>query len=213
MSERRYTLLDQFFISAQEGLETLFAPATANRPNPADDIQEETLTEHESQLSARLMRINHAGEVCAQALYRGQALTASDAAVCDSMAQAAAEEEDHLAWCETRLHELGSHTSYLNPFWYVSSFTIGAIAGAIGDKWSLGFVEETELQVTEHLQHHLELISPKDQKSRAILDQMKIDEQDHAEKAREAGAHELPMLVKGLMTCTSKLMTHTTYWI
>lgn len=214
MSKRGYSLLDTALSTVQEGLETLFTPAIAHRPIPVSDtINDDLLSDSDKHYSARLMRINHAGEVCAQALYRGQALTARDAAVRASMRWAAEEEADHLAWCATRLEELGSHTSYLNPFWYVHSFMLGAVAGAIGDKWSLGFIEATEQQVTAHLQAHLDVIAPQDEKSRAILQQMKVDEAAHAVQAQQAGAAELPGVVKQLMACTAKVMTTTTYWL
>lgn len=229
-TQRQYSFFDKVISCLQDGMETLFAPAVAQRDVPmkvdlssdgssdlsdASDSEDpdKRLSANEKQLSARLMRINHAGEVCAQALYRGQALTARESAVSLAMTQAAAEEADHLAWCETRVHELGSHTSYLNPVWYIDSFLIGAVAGAIGDKWSLGFIEATEQQVSAHLQTHLDLISPRDTKSLAILQQMQIDEQAHAMQAKQAGAAELPGMIKTLMACSAKVMTTTTYWI
>lgn len=226
-AQRQYSFFDKVISCLQEGMETLFAPAVAQRDIPMNaDLSAESsrdlstacdsdklLSENEKQLSARLMRINHAGEVCAQALYRGQALTARELAVSLAMTQAATEEADHLAWCETRVHELGSHTSYLNPVWYIHSFLIGAVAGAIGDKWSLGFIEATEQQVTAHLQTHLDLISPRDKKSLAILQQMQVDEQAHAVQAKQAGAAELPAMIKTVMACSAKVMTTVTYWI
>ena len=164
-------------------------------------------------LAARLMRVNHTGEVCAQALYQGQALTARLENVRRDMERAATEENDHLAWCERRIEALGSHPSVLNPLFYSGSFAIGAMAGVIGDRWSLGFVAETEDQVVRHLDSHLERLAPEDRKSRAILQQMRTDEARHAAKAREAGGAKLPLPVRGLMAATSKLMTKTTYWI
>jgi ubiquinone biosynthesis monooxygenase Coq7 len=159
------------------------------------------------------MRINHSGEVAAQALYQGQALTARLPGVRDKMERAAEEENDHLVWCERRINELGSHKSYLNPFWYAGSFAIGALAGAAGDKWSLGFVAETERQVVRHLDEHLSRLPEHDQRSRAVLEQMKEDEGHHATVALEAGGAELPEPVKKLMSLTSRVMTRTAYWV
>jgi ubiquinone biosynthesis monooxygenase Coq7 len=157
------------------------------------------------------MRINHCGEVCAQALYNGQALTAKNPQIKQALAQASKEETEHLAWCEKRIHELGSHTSLLNPLWYAGSFTLGALAGAIGDKWNLGFLAETERQVGAHLDKHLKELPSQDEKSRAILAQMKIDEAHHADTAVHLGAAELPQPIKSAMQQMSKVMTATTY--
>ncbi|MDH5594464.1 MAG: 2-polyprenyl-3-methyl-6-methoxy-1,4-benzoquinone monooxygenase, partial [Gammaproteobacteria bacterium] len=188
-------------------------PQVTERTPPDTDLQQSELSKEEARHVAGLMRINHAGEVCAQALYQGQALTAKLPNVREKMERAAQEENDHLAWCENRLKELGDHTSYLNPFWYGGSFAIGALAGLAGDKWSLGFVVETERQVVKHLDSHLQQIPAQDEKSRAILEQMKIDEGHHATVALQAGGAELPTPVKKLMQTTSKLMTRTTYWL
>ncbi len=194
------------------GLRTVFGrPHITERPNPADDVQETELTEAEKDLAGRLMRINHAGEVAAQGLYEGQSLTARLPEVRDKMERAAMEENDHLAWCESRIDELGSHKSYLNPLWYGGSLAIGAIAGLAGDKWSLGFVGETERQVVRHLDSHLAQLGEHDQKSRAILEQMKEDEGHHATAALHAGGVELPTPIKKLMTLTSRIMTRTAY--
>ena len=159
------------------------------------------------------MRINHCGEVCAQALYQGQALTAKLPEVREKMEQAATEENDHLQWCADRLKELDSHTSFFNPFWYVSSFSIGAVAGLLGDKWSLGFVAETEYQVVRHLQSHLDELPENDKKSRAVIEQMKEDELHHATVAIEAGGAELPTPVKLAMRSMAKVMTKSVYWV
>ena len=159
------------------------------------------------------MRIDHTGEVCAQALYQGQALTARLPEVRKKMERAAAEENDHLDWCERRIEELGGRTSLLNPLWYAGSFAIGALAGLAGDKWSLGFVAETEQQVGEHLDEHLEQIPPQDAKSRAILEQMKQDELRHANQALVGGGVPLPAPVKLAMRLSSKVMTRTVYWL
>ena len=194
------------------GLRTVFGrPRVTERPNPAEDVTETDLTAAEKDLAGRLMRINHAGEVAAQGLYEGQSLTARLPEVRDKMERAAMEENDHLAWCESRINELGSHKSFLNPLWYGGSLAIGAIAGLAGDKWSLGFVTETERQVVRHLDSHLAQLNEKDQKSRAILEQMKEDEGHHATTALHAGGAELPTPIKKLMTLTSKIMTRATY--
>lgn len=211
---REYLPIDRLVLSLDQALRTVFGrPLTTGRADPSDDLPEQVLSPAEKQQSARLMRVNHTGEVCAQALYQGQALTAKLDAVRDAMDQAAREENDHLAWCERRTEALGGHTSYLNPLFYAGSFALGALAGAVGDKWSLGFVAETERQVVEHLDDHLKCIAEQDQKSRAILEQMKIDELQHGTAARNAGGAELPAPVRQLMQAMSKVMTGTTYWI
>jgi 3-demethoxyubiquinol 3-hydroxylase len=211
---RELSLIDRLIVNFDQGLRTVFGqPQITERSNPAETIPETDLSENEKQLAARLMRINHTGEVCAQALYQGQALTAKTAAVHQSMQRAAQEENDHLAWCETRLKEFNDHKSFLNPFWYVGSFTMGAIAGVAGDKWSLGFVAETERQVVKHLDEHLKTLPINDKKSRAILEQMKIDEKHHATEAIKAGGAPLPEGIKFAMRQTSKIMTSTVYWI
>lgn len=186
------------------------APAPA-RPSPGAAHAEPGLDEAARRHVAGLMRINHTGEVCAQALYQGQALTARQAAVREGMEQAAAEEIDHLAWCEERVHELGSHTSVLNPLFYGMSFALGAVAGAIGDRVSLGFVAATEEQVCRHLREHLQTLPPGDSRSRAILEQMLEDEERHGTHALAAGGEAFPPQVKELMKLVSKLMTASTY--
>ncbi len=210
---RQLNPVDLLIGQLDQGLRTVFGkPEVTERANPANTAEDAELTEKEKQLSARLMRINHAGEVAAQALYQGQAVTARDKAIKQEMQTSAAEEYDHLDWCEKRVQALGSHTSYLNPLWYAGSFAIGALAGAVGDKWSLGFVVETEKQVCEHLTEHLKKLPQNDHKSRAVLQQMDIDEALHAAKAQKAGAAELPTPIKGLMRLTSKIMTRSAYW-
>lgn len=196
-----------------KALRTVFGPAPTTRDNPGRDVIPETLTPAQQRLSGCLMRVNHSGEICAQAIYQGQALTATSASVRKTMQHAAAEENDHLAWTAQRIGELGTHTSYLGPLWYTGSFAIGAMTGFAGDKWSLGFVAETERQVVEHLQGHLRRLPPGDTKSRSILEQMCIDEGRHATAALEGGAAKLPGPVKRLMRATSKLMTATAFWI
>ena len=214
MQTRDYSPVDKFLMHLDTGLRTVFGrPRVTERPNPAEDVAEADLTEAEKDLAGRLMRINHAGEVAAQGLYEGQALTARLAEVRDKMERAAMEENDHLAWCESRINQLGSHKSLLNPLWYGGSLAIGAIAGLAGDKWSLGFVTETERQVVRHLDSHLAQLSEKDQKSRVILEQMKEDEGQHATTALHAGGAELPTSIKKLMTLTSKVMTKTAFRI
>ncbi len=214
MPTRHYSFFDHCIMQLDTALSSVFGnPPGTGRNNPAQDLAEPELTDAERRHSAALMRVNHAGEVCAQALYQGQALTARNPQVRESMQQASNEENDHLLWCNQRLKELESHPSYLGPLWYTGSFAIGALAGAIGDRWSLGFVAETERQVVKHLQRHLQNISDKDKKSIAILEQMKTDEAEHATNAVKSGAAELPDPVKKLMTLTSKIMTRTAYWI
>lgn len=215
MMHRHYTAIDHLLINADKALRTLLhTHATTGRPNPGDGhIETAPLTEAERRVSAGLMRVNHAGEVSAQALYQGQGLTAKLPNVREKMERAALEENDHLAWCEQRLKELDSHTSFLNPLWYVGSFAIGALAGMAGDKWSLGFVVETERQVARHLDQHLVRLPENDHKSRAVLEQMKEEEQQHATTALDAGGVELPAPIKHLMRLTSKVMTTTSYYI
>lgn len=214
MTARTYTPFDQLLGGLDQALRTVFGPSPeAQRPSPAAALPEADLDAAQRELAARLMRINHAGEICAQALYQGQALTAQLPNVRDKMEQAAAEENDHLAWTAERLRELDSHTSYLNPLWYAGSFAIGATAGLAGDKWSLGFVAETERQVVKHLDGHLERLAPSDKKSRAVLKQMRDDEGRHATVAIEAGAGALPEPVRQTMRLMSKVMTTTAYWI
>ncbi|WP_455218394.1 2-polyprenyl-3-methyl-6-methoxy-1,4-benzoquinone monooxygenase [Kaarinaea lacus] len=211
---RHYSPLDHLLIGIDVGVRTLLGqPKITERPNSAKDKTETELSDAQRELAGRLMRINHAGEVAAQGLYQGQALTARLPEVRDKMERAAQEENDHLDWCETRARELGTHVSYLNPLWYTGSVAIGALAGIAGDRWSLGFVAETEHQVVRHLDEHLQRIPEADVRSRAILEQMKIDEGHHATVALEAGGAELPYPVKKLMGLTSKIMTRTAFWI
>jgi len=211
---RHFNPIDQLIMQSDHALRTLFgAPAVTERGNPADGISDSDITDAERKLSAALMRVNHSGEVSAQALYQGQALTARLEEVRHSMERAALEENDHLAWTEQRLHELSSHKSILNPIWYSGSFAIGAVAGLLGDKWSLGFVAETEYQVIKHLDEHLGKLPAQDARSKAVLKQMKIDEAHHATVAIEGGGAELPSPVKKLMSAMSKVMTTSAYYI
>jgi ubiquinone biosynthesis monooxygenase Coq7 len=207
-------LIDTLIIQLDQALHTLVPGSIeATRANPADATEQMPLESAASKHVAGLMRINHTGEVCAQALYQGQALTAQLPNVRSSMEQAAKEESDHLHWCETRLTELDSHTSLLNPLWYSMSFGLGALAGLAGDKWSLGFVAETEQQVCKHLQEHLEKLPADDQKSRSILLQMLSDEGQHAASAINAGAAQLPAPVKHAMGLMAKVMKTLVYRI
>lgn len=211
---RNYSPLDQFIMSADTALRTLLGPPlTTGRDYPAEAFDDAELNDAQRRHVAGLMRVDHSGEVSAQALYQGQAITARDAEVKQKLQQAAIEENDHLDWTRRRLDELGSHTSLLNPLWYGGSFAIGAFAGALGDKWSLGFLAETEHQVVRHLDDHLQRLPDQDRRSRAILEQMKIDEGKHATTAIDNGAAELPLPVKKLMTAMSKVMTTVAYYI
>lgn len=200
--------------AADDALRTVFGPASRpGRPSPAAGLDEAELSESDRRRAGRFMRVDHAGEVCAQALYQGQALTARLPTVREKMQQAAQEENDHLAWTEERIRELGTHKSLLNPLWYAGSFAIGAVAGAVGDKWSLGFVVETEKQVMEHLDSHLQELAEEDKKSRAILEQMKVDEGHHATAALNAGAASFPTPVRRIMKLSSRLMTRTALYL
>ena len=211
---RNYSPIDAFLMNVDTALRTVAGkPIVTQRGYPADQIDDCELKDEERRHIAGLMRVNHSGEVSAQALYQGQAITARNNEVREKLEQAALEENDHLAWTEARLHELGDRTSFLNPVWYAGSLAIGAFAGAIGDKWSLGFLAETEHQVVRHLDEHLKELPKKDQRSRAILEQMKIDEAKHATTALDHGAAELPEPVKALMSLMSKVMTKSTYRI
>lgn len=209
---RNLSTLDRLVLQADQALRTLTPGAiAAHRASPAANKTEAALDATQQRHAAGLMRINHTGEVCAQALYAGQALTAKLPDVRDAMAQAALEEEDHLAWCETRLQELHSNPSLLNPAFYGLSFAVGAAAGIAGDKWSLGFVEETERQVVRHLETHLGRLPDSDTRSAAILDAMRTDEQKHADMAQAAGAAPLPFPVRRAMEALARVMTTTVY--
>ena len=214
MTERNYSPIDRVITSIDEALRISTGAAPEPfRENPAGDLAPAELNEDQRRHVAGLMRINHTGEICAQALYAGQAATAHDDATREAMQQAADEEIDHLSWCEDRLKELDSRPSLLNPFWYAGSFAIGAVAGLAGDDWSLGFVKETENQVEAHLQDHLERLPDGDSRSQAILDQMKEDEAKHARMAEDAGARELPPPIRRAMTLTANFMKSLAYRI
>jgi len=214
MRERKLTVIDKLIAQADQALQTVFGePIGSDRENPAQQKRDGKLSSTDKAKSLCLMRVNHAGEVCAQALYQGQALTARQEATRKQMRQAAIEENDHLVWCRQRIRELGGHTSLLNPVWYSGSLVLGAASGMIGDKWSLGFLAETEHQVVKHLAGHLQRLPANDSKSRAILEQMKEDESQHKVTALSAGGAELPGAVKKLMTLASRVMTYTAYRI
>ena len=207
---RQLTSLDQIIIKADQALTTVFGnPAGTGRNHPADEVGDTLLDDEERRLAASLMRVNHVGEVCAQALYQAQSLTARNPEIKQRMQQASEEENDHLRWCAGRLEELGDRKSLLNPLWYGGAFAIGAVAGLAGDRWNLGFVAETERQVVDHLHGHLERLPTRDSRSRAIVEQMAKDEGEHASMAVTAGASTLPGPVKGLMKLASKVMTTT----
>ena len=205
--------LDRFIVEFDKGLRTLFAPAQTARPLPGRELMEMPLSAADKKLSGALMRVNHSGEICAQALYQGQALTAREPAIQQALQQAAWEETEHLNWCEQRIRDLGSHKSFLNPIWYTGSLAIGALAGALGDKWNLGFLAETEHQVSRHLEGHLARLPAQDVKSRAVLAQMKEDEEKHATTALEQGGAPLPAPVRAAMRLSSKMMTKTAYLV
>jgi ubiquinone biosynthesis monooxygenase Coq7 len=205
--------LDRLIVEFDKGLRTLFSQAHSARAYPDANVPEASMDEAEKKKAAALMRVNHSGEICAQALYQGQALTARDPAVQQKLQQAAQEETEHLAWTARRVHELGGHLSLFNPFWYTGSLAIGAVAGLLGDRWNLGFLAETERQVGDHLQSHLDRLPPQDAKSRAIVAQMYTDEVGHADMARSLGGAELPQPVQLAMKLNGKVMTSTAYWV
>jgi ubiquinone biosynthesis monooxygenase Coq7 len=214
MNKRKLTPLDKLLTSAGNALRTVATPAGRSaRANPATNIIDAQLNDSQKRHAAGLMRINHAGEVAAQALYQGHATVARDKDIEGQMQRAADEEFDHLAWCEQRLHELGEEVSKLSPVWYAGAYAIGAASGILGDKWSLGFIAETERQVCAHLDDHLDSLPPEDAKSRAIVEQMRDEEEEHGANAIDAGAADLPAPVKRLMRMTAKVMTKTAYWV
>ncbi len=210
---RHYSPLDSLLIQIDQGVRVVFGRATAQRQYPAAEADDNKLNDHETRDSSGMMRVNHTGEICAQALYNGQLVTAKNPQTRQMLAHAAEEETDHLAWCEQRLDELGSHTSYLNALWYWNSFAIGMLAGLCGDKVSLGFVEETEAQVGNHLSGHLDRLPVQDVRSRAVVQQMATDEAEHGQAAVDAGGKPLPTVIKSLMKLTAKVMTTVAYRI
>jgi ubiquinone biosynthesis monooxygenase Coq7 len=214
LNHRKYSITDYVCLGLDQAIRAMGGnPKTTERMYPAHSVENILLTEAQRKHSAALMRINHTGEVCAQALYHGQALASRNALLKQKMQQAAVEEGDHLAWCSRRLLELGSHTSYLNFLWYMGSFSLGLSAGLLGDAWSLGFLAETETQVVEHLEKHLQLLSDDDSRSSLVLQQMQIDEAEHRDAAMQAGARKLPTFIKKGMQVLSKIMVKTTYWL
>lgn len=214
VTKRELSPIDRVLAGANNALRTIAAPAGRTaRENPAAAIDDSDLNASERSHAAGLMRVNHAGEIAAQALYQGHATVARDKAIEQQMQQAAAEEFDHLAWCEQRLHELGEQPSRLSPVWYAGAFAIGAASGVLGDKWSLGFIAETERQVCAHLDSHLDGLPADDTRSRAIVEKMRDEEAEHGENAILAGAADLPGPVKKMMQFTAKIMTKTAYWV
>ncbi len=208
------SLIDRFIAEFDTALRSVVGGAHSHRPTPGSgEISHANLDVAQRKHAAGLMRVNHVGEVCAQALYQSQKMLARNPQIQVMLEHSGQEEMDHLAWCETRLQELGSHPSYLNPFWYAGSFAIGMLAGLAGDRWSLGFVAETEKQVENHLESHLETLPQEDLRSRAIVDQMRIDEIEHGQAALHAGGVVLPDLVQKVMQAMSKVMTTAAYRI
>ena len=213
--------IDDLITGFDRALRTFAGASAGSRPNPADADAPPAapgsvalrLSDDDRRHAAGLMRVNHTGEICAQALYSGQAMTSSNAELKRKLDQAAREETEHLAWTESRLRELGSHRSLLNPLWYAGSFAIGAVAGLAGDRWNLGFLSETERQVEQHLAGHLDELPPDDVRSRRIVEQMRLDEGGHAQMAEDSGAERLPLPLRMLMRATAKLMTTTAYRI
>jgi ubiquinone biosynthesis monooxygenase Coq7 len=203
--------IDRLIIELDKGVRTLAGIPQAGRAMPGHALPEADLTVDERRDAAALMRVNHCGEVCAQALYQGQALASSNEGLKRALGEAAREEEDHLAWTEQRIAELGGRTSVLNPLWYAGSLAIGVAAGKAGDAWNLGFLKETERQVEAHLQGHLDRLSPRDAKTRAVVEGMQRDEAQHARIAESLGARELPGPVKALMKVSAKVMTTISY--
>ena len=210
---RRYTLADRLIAPFDQALRTVLGGNSSARPYPAEGIAETVVQPPERRHAAALMRVNHSGEVAAQALYQGQAAVAGGSSTRDALSAAAREETDHLAWCGTRIQELGGRTSLLNPLWYAGSFAIGALAGLAGDRTSLGFVAETERQVVEHLEGHLHRLPQTDARTRAIVKQMSEDEARHGHNALNAGGAALPAVARALMKATARIMTRTAYWL
>lgn len=206
-------LIDRLIVEFDRGLRTVFAEAASVRPLPGNGVPEAELSPQEKAHAAALMRVNHVGEVCAQALYQGQSLTSRDPSLAQALRQAATEETEHLAWTESRINALGGRKSLLNPLWYGGALAMGIVAGKMGDAWNLGFLAETERQVEAHLSDHLSRLPGADEKSRQVLEQMKQDETAHAETAVRLGARELPAPIKLAMKLASRVMTRTAYWV
>lgn len=206
-------MIDRAIIQFDKALRTLFAPARSVRPVPGGEIPEAQLSEAERRHAAALMRVNHVGEICAQALYQGQAIMSGDDAVRRTLEHASREETEHLAWTEQRIAELGGRKSLLNPLWFGGALSIGLLAGKFGDRWNLGFLAETERQVEAHLKGHLDRLPADDAKSREVVAQMKVDEAQHAATATRLGGGDLPAPVRGAMRLAAKVMTGTAYWV
>ncbi len=206
-------MIDRIIREFDQALRTVFAPASTLRPIPGADLPEAEMDDAQRRHTAALMRVNHCGEICAQALYQGQALTSRDASIKQALQRAAQEETEHLAWTESRIAELGGRKSLLNPLWYGGALAMGVIAGKFGDAWNLGFLAETEKQVEAHLEDHKERLPHEDRRSWEILEQMRIDEKSHADTAVRLGAQELPAPVKLAMQLTSKVMTKAAYYV
>ena len=205
--------VDSLIVELDKGLRTVFGVARAARPMPGSETEETSLSPTERADAAALMRVNHCGEICAQALYQGQALASGNADLRRALEHAAREEEDHLAWTEQRIAELGGRTSLLNPLWYAGSLAIGFAAGKLGNAWNLGFLKETERQVELHLEGHLDRLSEKDVRTRTVVAAMQRDEAGHARTAEALGAKELPSAIKALMRASARVMTSSSYWI
>ena len=206
-------MIDKLIAEFDTALRTVFAPATTVRAVPGAELPEADMDESQRKHTAALMRVNHCGEICAQALYQGQALTSHDAAIKQTLQQAAQEETEHLAWTERRITELGGRKSLLNPLWYGGALAIGVLAGKFGDSWNLGFLAETERQVEMHIESHMARLPKEDLRSWEILEQMRLDEISHADKAERLGAQELPTAIKQMMLLASKVMTRTSYYL
>jgi 3-demethoxyubiquinol 3-hydroxylase len=204
---------DAFITQIDRAIRTVLGVGTAERASPGEGLDEPALDPTERRHAAALMRVNHCGEVCAQALYQGQALASRNTKIKDELGRAAREESDHLAWSAERIAQLGGRPSVLNPVWYAGSFCIGYAAGRLGDAWNLGFLAETERQVERHLAGHLDRLSPRDTRTHAVIDTMRREEAGHADKARALGARELPDPVRGVMRLAARVMTATTYWL
>ena len=213
METRTFSLMDRLIGEIDKAIKVLSVPVRASRALPAASVDAQILSEHERLESSRLLRVNHAGEVAAQALYQGQAFNAHSSEISNAMRHCAAEEMDHLAWCEQRLGELKGRTSLLNPLWYAGSFAIGALAGSLGDSASLGFITETEKQVAAHLKDHLQRLPSNDARSRAILQQMTHDEIEHGSTAASLGGKALPWVLRLGMRLVSRVMTRSAYWL
>ncbi|OGT46262.1 MAG: hypothetical protein A3F17_09055 [Gammaproteobacteria bacterium RIFCSPHIGHO2_12_FULL_41_15] len=213
MNLRHYTPLDHLLMQIDEGISTLRGHFSSQRPSPAANIPEPRFNTHEKRQTVGYLRVDHAGEVCAQALYRGQAIMARSVSVRQLLHQAALEETDHLAWCYERLRELNGHRSYFNILWYGGAFSIGLLVGLVGDAWSLAFVIETEKQVEAHLNKHWHQLAEKDSKTRVLIEQMRVDEVHHGQSAARMSSQTLPSPIKKVMAWSAAVMTTIAYWV